>query len=101
MMQFFQLVLRVLMIRTLVSHTSARNLSCIALRDLRIPVFPDLQLHQFRRLLDGETLLIGQMQQADEAITGRDVVHHRPWIDLLEIVHDFGELECRVVVRRW
>jgi len=68
-----------------------------AVGDLGRPVLAHRQLGQLGRLLDDEPLFVGQVQQADEAVRGADVVHDRLGVDALQAVHHVGELERRVV----
>lgn len=81
--------------------TSKAVSSDITLDDLCIPIFSDLQLRQLVSLLNDEALLVGQMQQTDEAEAGRDVIHHWLGVDLLQAVHDIRELERWVLCRGW
>lgn len=47
----------------------------LPLGNLGIPVLADSEFLQVGRLVNDKTLLVGQMQQADEAKRRRDVVH--------------------------
>lgn len=55
-------------------------------------ILADAQLLQPHLIFQRETFLVSQMQQADEAVRGGDVGHGLFGIDVLEIVHDGGEL---------
>ena len=64
------------------------------------PVLADIQLCQIGRLFNHQTLLIGEMQQTDEAKRGGNVVHDWLGVYRLQIVHDRRKLE-RLVVLWW
>lgn len=51
-------------IRTIITHTSPRQTlpSVVSLSDLCCPVFSNVQLREISRLLDHETLLVGEME---------------------------------------
>lgn len=72
-----------------------------AIGDHGSPILPDVELVELGGLRDDETLLVGQMQQADEAEARRDVVHDGLGIHPLEIVHHIGELQRRFIVWFW
>lgn len=78
-----------------------RGTSCIALGNLGGPVLADVKLREVLRVGYDQPLLVGQVQETDEAEAGGDVVHHALGVDLLQVVHDVGELERRVGVGRW
>lgn len=56
-------------------------------------IFPDAQFLQSDLVLQRETFLVGQVQEADEAIRRGDVRHGLFRIDLLEVVHDRCKLQ--------
>lgn len=67
-------------------------------RNLRGPILADLELQELGGVLDSEALLVGQVQEADEAEARRDVVHDGLRVHGLQVVHDARELERRLLL---
>jgi hypothetical protein len=74
--------------------------SYIALADLRLQIPLDGQILPTVDILNHQAFLVGQVEQADEAVRSRDVGELVLGVDVREIVHDVGEHEGAVGVLR-
>ena len=60
-------------------------------------ILPDGEIREVFVVADHQALFVGQMQQADEAITCRNIRHLLLRIHCLQVVDDIGKLERAVV----
>lgn len=68
-----------------------------ALRNLRRPIPSDLQLLKPGLVLNHQTLFVGQMQEADEAVAGGDIGHGLLGVDGLQAVNYGCEVQGLVL----
>jgi hypothetical protein len=87
----------------LVSINQSFTQSYIALTDLRLQIPLDGQILPTIDVLNHQSLFVGQMQQANEPVRGRDVGELIFGVDVREVVHDVGEHEgaVRVLGQGW
>lgn len=81
---------------SIIFYTLVKTRSSTTNRNLSSMILPNIQLHQALLLLNNQTLLVSQMQQTDEAVAGRDVVHGLLGVDALQVLHDGCELQTSV-----
>lgn len=82
-------------------YTRTRDKRLSSNSDLSGKILSYFQLHEPLLFLDDQALLVGQMQETNETVTGRDIVHCLSGIDALQVLHHGCEFQTTICTLLW